>query len=59
MTLTLHWWMLPVALFLLPFIWEAIRRDEGGYFDMHLDTLTLLFVGWAAAVGIIIGHFVH
>lgn len=60
MTITLHWWMLPIALFLLPFVYRMIKPYEGGggYFgSMDLEGMFFGIVSWAIAIGIIIGHF--
>jgi len=56
MTIILHWWMIPVALFIIPLIYGMLHEDEGGYFpDMSVSFAVL--VCWLAALCIIIGHF--
>ena len=61
MTITLHWWMIPVGLFFFPFIYRMIRPAEntGGYFgSMDLEGLFLGLICWALAIGTLIGHFI-
>ena len=60
MTITLHWWMAPIGLFLAPFIYRMVCPYEstGGYFgsiDVNGFLIGLLF--WAMALGCLFGHF--
>lgn len=59
MTITPHWWALPlaVALFgLVVLIWP--RKSGGGYVDLSgLENLAVFFLCLVVAVGICVGHW--
>jgi hypothetical protein len=57
MTITLYWWFLPIALFLLPFGYALIRTDGGDY-DMQIDTMLIGAAAWLCAIGVLIGKLV-
>lgn len=60
MTITLHWWYLPIALVACGFIgaWWVGRDSTGGWMDMTPLFSAVVFVLFAAgAVGIVIGRF--
>jgi hypothetical protein len=58
MTVTLHWWYLPLALFLVHVVYANFRREPSNWWDMQLDTIFLATMCWAAAVGLLIGRFI-
>jgi hypothetical protein len=44
-TINLHWWYIPIAFIIFPFVYEFIirKQEPGGLFpDAHIDTM---FVG--------------
>lgn len=54
MTITLSWWMIPLLLIAVPFVYGAIRQPCGDY-DFAIDTALIGAVCWFMAVGIVIG----
>lgn len=58
MTITLYWWILPLAAFLFPFVYVMVRKPEGGMFPNMLDPI-IFMVSWAVALAIIVGHYVR
>jgi hypothetical protein len=58
MTITLHWWIWPLILFVIPIIY-AVYRDKHGYgdYDFGLDAFLLMVVCWIAAIAFIAGRF--
>ena len=54
--LKLYWWMLPIALLLIPFIYALVRERHGDY-DFGLDVGCAFIVCWAGAIFFLIGHF--
>ncbi|MGD0587113.1 MAG: hypothetical protein ABSA86_15305 [Oryzomonas sp.] len=61
MTITLHWWIFPIGLFLFPFAYRLVKpyQDTGGYFgSMDLEGMLLGIVCWAIAIGLFIGHWI-
>ena len=60
MIITLHWWYLPLALFLFPFLWLLIRRpdDSGMWGDMYLDVFFAIAVCWISAIVSLITHWI-
>jgi len=60
MTITLHWWYLPIALFLLPFLWLLIRRpdDSGMWGDMYLDVMLVGMISWISAIVSLITYWI-
>jgi len=53
MTLTLHWWLIPIALMGLG-LWFGSRPSKGSFDFSGAIEMIICFV---AAVGITIGHF--
>ena len=53
-TLKLYWWYLPIALFLIPFIYSKFRKSSGS-FDLQIDTMLICAVCWFSAIGILLG----
>ena len=51
---TLHWWFIPIILFLSPVVYAFFRPDQGGY-DFQIDTMIILFACWAGAIGVLLG----
>jgi len=58
-TMTFHWYFIPIALFLFPFLYQVIRTPEAGTFgDMNLDGFLVLVVCWVSVIISVITHFV-
>jgi hypothetical protein len=54
MTITLHWWALPVAVMLIS-IFIAWISDDGGSFNFLPGLIVI--AGFIASACIVIGHF--
>ncbi len=56
MTITLHWWYLPTALFLFPIAYGAFKNsmNQAQALDHFITTVGC----WVFAVGILLGHFI-
>lgn len=58
MTITLHWWILPLALGLAAVGLPMLLRTQGDYdFATPMIQLTIFGVCVAGAIGILVGHF--
>jgi len=51
--MTITWWMVVVALFLIPFIYDYFRKDCG-WWDFKEDVVVFAIGCWAFALGILI-----
>ena len=58
MTFTISWWILSLGLLFAPIIYAALRKPDGGYFDLQIDTLLWFAVCWPSAIAIAVGHFI-
>lgn len=59
MTITLSVWWLVVVLLAFPFVYLFLfRREPGGNFDFHLDTIAVFAVCWSVDLGLFIGLLV-
>ena len=60
LTINLHWWYIPLALFLFPFLYQVIRTpDHSGYYgDFNLDGFLVLVACWVGVIVSLITHFV-
>ena len=56
MTITLHWWVVPVLLFVASFFYFSIRKS-GGQWDFMVDAIIVLVGCWAATLAFLVGHF--
>lgn len=56
-SITLHWWYLPLILFIIPIIYITFSKDPGGYFGIDFIRPIVLGICWSIALGILIGHF--
>ena len=63
MTIHLHWWLLPIILFVLPIIgimveppYKMFAADRKSNLRIFIEG-TISFLMWGASIGIIIGHF--
>ena len=49
MTITLHWWYVSIALFVIPIIYNMLRTpDYGPFGDWNLDGLMWIVVCWVS-----------
>lgn len=56
MTITLSWWIIPLGLFLFPFLYSAIRKP-GGTYDFGFDILLVVAICWPTSAAIVITHW--
>ena len=54
MTITLHWWYVPVLFFLIPLVYTAFRRPTGDW-DFRLDIIAIATFCWAFALAFTLG----
>lgn len=57
MTITLYWWMIPLALLVAPFVYFALHKSEGQW-DFNLDFVIILIGSWAGAAAFLLGYFI-
>lgn len=55
MTITLHWWIFPIGLFIAPFVYSFFR-SSGGDYDFGFDVMLAFAVCWFMALGILVGQ---
>ena len=55
-TITIKWWIFPLILILIPFVYSYFR-EPAGWWDIPFDTMIIGAGCWSAAAGIILGHF--
>ena len=60
MTITLQWWMWPLAILLGSwlFAWLFSDKPSGGMLDANISGFLWVVAGFVAACGIVMGHFV-
>lgn len=61
MTITLHWWMLPVGILIAAVIatWVYEKtRYHGSHWDMDIFGPIIFLFGLVAAISVTIGHFI-
>jgi hypothetical protein len=57
MTITLHWWMAPIAIVVIGYIWAEINyRTAKGYLG-GFESGFIFFISIIATIFITIGHF--
>jgi len=54
--MTIHWWLVGIALFVAPIIYSMFRERPGDW-DRVLDVFVAFALSWGMAAGIVIGHF--
>lgn len=57
MTVTLHWWMAPLACLVIGIVGAFIDRETGRFADGLLGA-AWVFLWSAFALGLFVGHFV-
>jgi hypothetical protein len=55
MTITLHWWIVPILVFVCAALLSLLIDDKSGW---DFSSALVLLIGTGLAVGMFIGHFV-
>jgi hypothetical protein len=53
MTITLHWWSVPLVLFLIPIFYAASYKRTGDY-DFMLGPMLVFAICWPSAIAIVV-----
>lgn len=60
MTITLHWWMLPLVIFVIGVLWglKVGNTPEGGYFPMNgVIGAAIMFIMAVISIAICVGRW--
>lgn len=58
-TINLSFWLIPIALFIIPILYGTFRPSQGGcWIDFQLDTFLITAVCWISAVIVIITRLI-